>query len=103
MRTHLLLSSVVAAGLLLAGCSSKDLQDMNKGTDAAVGFIPPDSGRKDTSSEAGGGEAASVRAEVGDTMDATSDQADVDHADTASVDEGSSDDGSVEAPSAEGG
>jgi hypothetical protein len=39
-----LLSLVAGASLLLSACSSSTPQDMNKGTDSGVGWIPPDTG-----------------------------------------------------------
>ncbi|MBN2576992.1 MAG: hypothetical protein JXP73_20690 [Deltaproteobacteria bacterium] len=39
-----LLTLAVAANSLLPACSSGDLRDMNYGTDAGQGFVPPDTG-----------------------------------------------------------
>jgi hypothetical protein len=47
--TRVLLALAALAGLLLFGCSSSTRRDQWYGTDAAVGFVPPDVGpRADT-------------------------------------------------------
>jgi hypothetical protein len=80
MFTRATLLWAIAASLLLVSCSSSNVQDMNKGTDAAVGFVPPDAGpRADTALDSEG-----IDAEIID-MDAATDEA-------------SPDDGSVGVP-----
>jgi hypothetical protein len=42
LRARILPLAALAAGLQLFGCSSKGPQDKNLGTDAGLGFVPPD-------------------------------------------------------------
>ena len=51
---------VASAALFLAACSSSSPQDMNKGTDVGLGFVPPDvaATAPDTTATEAGGESA---------------------------------------------
>ncbi len=89
MLTRAALILAAAANLPLVGCSSNNLQDINKGTDVAAGWVPPD---------AGTAEAAPLDAQAIDTSASTDDT-------SASTDDGdgSTDDGSVDAAANEDG
>ena len=42
IRARVLLILLATVGVLLSGCSSSGPQDMNIGTDVALGWVPPD-------------------------------------------------------------
>jgi hypothetical protein len=93
--THATLLWAVAASLLLVGCSSSNLQDMNKGTDVGAGFVPPDTRPRDLSPDSQ--DVARDQAEAADQA-GSSDKPEVadqaENTDAATYDGGSTDDGS---------
>jgi hypothetical protein len=81
MYASAFLALVVVASLLLVACSSSKAQDVNYGTDVAVGFVPPDGGY--------GPEAVSAASEVAREVSSTlADAADGGIAIDSSPDEG---------------
>jgi hypothetical protein len=69
---------VSSAALLLTACSSSSPQDMNKGTDVGLGYVPPDVGQTTTEAgaiEAGGGAETGSAVEVSGAADAGVDAA----------------------------
>ena len=79
MYTRALLTLAAAASLLLPACSSSGPRDMNYGTDAGLGYVPPDVGARadsapdkatDQAADADGGSA------LDSSVDSTSDETD---------------------------
>jgi hypothetical protein len=71
MCTRALLPLAFAASLLFGGCSEEQHRDVNYGTDAGVGFVPPDAApRADTSPDRGDLAPDGASANEGDVSDA---------------------------------
>jgi len=79
-RATLLWAAV--ASLQFISCSSSNLQDMNKGTDVGVGFVPPDVGPLPDTAP--------------DTQDVASDQVEANDVESIEMDAGT--DGTIDTP-----
>jgi hypothetical protein len=73
MCTRSLLTLAVAAGLLLPACSSSGPRDMNYGTDAGLGFVPPDVGPRPDVAPAAKDTALEQAADAGGPVDSSVD------------------------------